>query len=46
VSAPVLGSMINADSEAYRANAAHNVALKDELRARVAEAALGGNARA
>jgi len=43
VSAPVLGTMINADSEAYRANAAHNVALKDELRARVAEAALGGN---
>jgi 3-methylcrotonyl-CoA carboxylase beta subunit len=43
VSAPVLGTMINADSEAYRANAAHNEALKDELRARVAEAALGGN---
>jgi len=43
VSAPVLGTMINPDSDAYRANAAHNRALRDELYARVAEAGLGGN---
>ena len=43
MSAPVLGTMIHADSDAYRANAAHNIALKDALLARVAEAALGGN---
>ncbi|WP_432770475.1 MAG: methylcrotonoyl-CoA carboxylase [Sphingopyxis sp.] len=43
MSAPVLGTMASADSEAFRANAAHNRALNDELRARVAAAALGGN---
>nr|WP_246553149.1 carboxyl transferase domain-containing protein [Sphingopyxis soli] len=35
--------MINPDSDGFRANAAHNRALRDELYARVAEAALGGN---
>jgi len=43
VSAPVLQSMVQTDSEAFRANAAHNRALRDELWSRVAEAALGGN---
>ena len=43
MSAPVLGTMVNADSDAFRANAAHNRALRDELYARVAEAGLGGN---
>jgi len=43
VSAPILGTMINPDSDGFRANAAHNRALRDELYARVAEAALGGN---
>src|SRR3546814_17005672 len=43
VSAPVLGTMVNSESDAFRANAAHNRALRDELYARVAEAGLGGN---
>jgi len=43
VSAPILGTMINPDSDGFRANATHNRALRDELYARVAEAALGGN---
>ena len=43
MSAPVLQSMVQTDSEAFRANAAHNRALRDELWSRVAEAALGGN---
>ncbi|GAA0862288.1 propionyl-CoA carboxylase subunit beta [Sphingopyxis soli] len=43
MSAPILGTMINPDSDGFRANAAHNRALRDELYARVAEAALGGN---
>src|SRR3546814_5210292 len=38
VSAPVLGTMVNSESDAFRANAAHNRALRDELYARVAEA--------
>src|SRR3546814_6163735 len=42
VSAPVLGTMVNSESDAFRANAAHNRALRDELYARVAEAGLGG----
>src|SRR3546814_6284291 len=37
--------MMNSDSDAFRANAAHNRGLRDELYARVAEAALGGNAK-
>jgi 3-methylcrotonyl-CoA carboxylase beta subunit len=43
VSAPVLGTMVDRDGEMFRANAAHNRTLRDELYARVAEAALGGN---
>src|SRR3546814_20156064 len=37
--------MIQPESEGFHANAAHNRALRDELYARVAEAALGGNAK-
>ena len=43
MSAPVLGTALFTDSDAFRANAAHNRALKDALWAKVAEAALGGN---
>ncbi|MGL5838042.1 MAG: carboxyl transferase domain-containing protein [Sphingorhabdus sp.] len=43
MTAPVLSTSINPDSEQYRANYAHNIALKEELWAKVAEAALGGN---
>jgi 3-methylcrotonyl-CoA carboxylase beta subunit len=43
VSAPVLGTNVDPDSDEFRTRAAHNRALKDELWARVAEAALGGN---
>ena len=43
MSAPVLDSKLSTESEAFRANAAHNRALRDELHARVAQAALGGS---
>ncbi|WP_447930933.1 carboxyl transferase domain-containing protein [Sphingopyxis fribergensis] len=43
MSAPVLGSNINADSDEYRTRSAHNRALTGALRSAVAEAALGGN---
>jgi 3-methylcrotonyl-CoA carboxylase beta subunit len=43
VSAPVLGTNINADSEEYRTRSTHNRALAEALRDAVAEAALGGN---
>ncbi|MFN3451607.1 MAG: carboxyl transferase domain-containing protein [Sphingorhabdus sp.] len=43
MSGPVLTSSVNNDSEQFRANAAKNEALRDELWAKVAEAALGGN---
>ncbi len=43
MSAPVLGTNVDPDSNEFRTRAAHNRALKDELYARVAEAALGGN---
>ena len=43
MSAPILPTAINPDSDAFRANVAHNVALKDELWAKVAKAALGGD---
>ena len=46
MSGPVLESMLSADSEAFRINAAHNRALADELRADVAAAALGGGEKA
>jgi 3-methylcrotonyl-CoA carboxylase beta subunit len=42
MSAPVLTTAIQPDAEQTRARAAHNRALAEELRARVATAALGG----
>jgi 3-methylcrotonyl-CoA carboxylase beta subunit len=38
--------MVDADGDAFRANAAHNRALRDALRARVAAAARGGSEKA
>jgi 3-methylcrotonyl-CoA carboxylase beta subunit len=43
VSAPVLASKLDLESPEARARAAHNRALAGELRAKVAEAALGGS---
>ncbi|WP_380874348.1 propionyl-CoA carboxylase subunit beta [Sphingomonas sp. DBB INV C78] len=43
MSAPVLSSAIDTGSEAFRANSAHNRALADDLRTRVATSALGGS---
>jgi len=43
MSAPTLTSALNPDSDLFRANAAHNRGLRDELWAKVAKAALGGN---
>ena len=43
MSAPVLSTSINLDAEEFRVRAAHNRALRDELWAKVAQAALGGN---
>ncbi len=43
MSAPVLGTSIDTDSDEFRTRAAHNRALRDELWTRVAAAALGGN---
>ncbi len=43
MSAPTLSPNLNLDDEKARANAAHNIALKDELWAKAAETALGGN---
>jgi len=40
-----LASLVDPSSEAFRANATHNRALADELRAKVAQAALGGPER-
>jgi 3-methylcrotonyl-CoA carboxylase beta subunit len=45
MSAPVLSTSYNPGDPATQARTAHNRALKDELRAKVAEAALGGNAK-
>ncbi len=45
MSAPTLTTALNLDDEKARANAAHNRALRDELWAKVAQAALGGNAK-
>ena len=44
MSAPVLPTALVADSPEAQARAAHNRGLAQELRARVAQAALGGNA--
>jgi 3-methylcrotonyl-CoA carboxylase beta subunit len=46
MSGPVLASDAVPDSDGFRANAAHNIALRDALYARVAAAALGGPAKA
>jgi len=43
MSAPVLDTKINAEDDGFRANAAHNHALAERLRADVAQAALGGS---
>ncbi len=43
MSAPVLDSRVAADSAEFRARAAHNRTLVDQLRADVAQAALGGS---
>ncbi len=45
MTAPVLDTKIDTNSDAYRAAFAHNSALRDELWSKVAEAALGGNAK-
>ncbi|MGC1470847.1 MAG: carboxyl transferase domain-containing protein [Sphingorhabdus sp.] len=42
MTAPVLTTLYNAEDPATKARAAHNRALADELRAKVAQAALGG----
>ena len=42
MSAPVLDTRLSVDSDAFRANAAHNRALADQLRGDVARTALGG----
>ena len=46
MSAPVLGTAINPESAEARARADHNRALAEDLRARVAAAALGGSVSA
>ncbi|WP_323810353.1 carboxyl transferase domain-containing protein [Sphingobium baderi] len=46
MSAPVLDGKLSTDGDAFRANAAINRALAEELRTKVAEAARGGSARA
>ncbi|WP_375196880.1 carboxyl transferase domain-containing protein [Sphingobium sp.] len=43
MSAPVIDTKLSTESEAFRANAAHNRQLRDELHAKVAQAALGGS---
>ena len=43
MAATVLTSKIDENSDAFRRHAAHNRGLAEELRAKVAEAALGGN---
>jgi 3-methylcrotonyl-CoA carboxylase beta subunit len=43
MTAAVLSSVLSPESDLFRANAAHNRALVDDLRARVAAAALGGS---
>ncbi len=43
MSAPVLDTKLSPEGEGFRANAAHNRALAEELRQKVAAAALGGS---
>jgi 3-methylcrotonyl-CoA carboxylase beta subunit len=45
MSAPKLDTKLDRESDTFRANRAHNQALADELRARVAAVALGGSAK-
>ncbi|MET0239528.1 MAG: carboxyl transferase domain-containing protein [Sphingobium sp.] len=45
MSAPVLPTTLNIDAPEAKARAAHNRALAEELRTKVAAAALGGNAK-
>ncbi|ONF95342.1 carboxyl transferase domain-containing protein [Sphingomonas jeddahensis] len=45
MTAPTLTTTIARDTDTFRANAAHNRALADDLRSKVAQAALGGNAK-
>ena len=45
MSAPVLQTALNLDSPEAQTRAVHNRALAAELRERVAQAALGGNAK-
>ena len=45
MSAPILDTRLSVEDEGFRANAAHNRALVEGLRAKVAEAALGGDER-
>ena len=46
MSAPVLSSSVDLESPEAKARAAHNRALAEELRAKVAQAALGGSEKA
>ncbi|BAV63577.1 carboxyl transferase domain-containing protein [Sphingobium cloacae] len=46
MSAPILDTKLSLDTDDFRANAAHNAALAEELRTKVAVAAQGGSARA
>ncbi len=43
MTAPVLDTSLSPESEPFRANVAHNHALRDDLRSRVAKAAVGGS---
>ena len=43
MSAPTLDTKLSTESDAFRDNAAHNRVLRDELCAKVAQAALGGS---
>ncbi|WP_373486618.1 carboxyl transferase domain-containing protein, partial [Blastomonas sp.] len=45
MTAPTLDTKIDTNSDTYRAAFLHNTALRDELWDRVADAALGGNAK-
>ena len=46
MSGPALDTKLSPQAEGFRANAAHNLALVEELRAKVAAAAIGGPAKA
>ena len=43
MTAPVLGTSVDPTSDAFSRNRSVNITLRDELRARVAAAALGGS---